>query len=289
MPLNKSPLTVQTGAAVSQGLNVVALVSIGMHPTSGRQRRAELDARAVEQGLRLIHTPATPQHPAHTLDVVHCGSTDTPALKQYAGMGLPHLTILEQPTQNDPLPSLIDYLQTTRADIVLAGMRAESGESSGMLPYLLANTLNMPIINSVAEIISVNQGQVECLQALPRGQRRKVMVNLPCVITVDMAAAAPRQSAFGPGQRASFTSVPVKETADTVRLSWTITPAKPRPKRMKTVKAKTAADRFKAATAKPEQQGGRVIAEESPDNMAHMLIDYLLSEKAISTANKQPN
>ena len=34
-------------------LNIVALVSVGAHPTSGRPRRAEQDARAVELGLRL--------------------------------------------------------------------------------------------------------------------------------------------------------------------------------------------------------------------------------------------
>ncbi|MDO7895166.1 electron transfer flavoprotein subunit beta, partial [Pseudomonas aeruginosa] len=34
-------------------LNIVALVSIGAHPASGRPRRAEQDARAVELGLRL--------------------------------------------------------------------------------------------------------------------------------------------------------------------------------------------------------------------------------------------
>ncbi|MDE2035983.1 MAG: electron transfer flavoprotein subunit beta, partial [Pseudomonas sp.] len=31
--------------------NVISLVSIGAHPTSGRPRRAEQDARAVELGL----------------------------------------------------------------------------------------------------------------------------------------------------------------------------------------------------------------------------------------------
>ncbi|HAQ85137.1 MAG TPA: electron transfer flavoprotein subunit beta, partial [Pseudomonas sp.] len=35
-------------------LNVITLVSVGAHPTSGRPRRAEQDARAVELGLRLV-------------------------------------------------------------------------------------------------------------------------------------------------------------------------------------------------------------------------------------------
>ena len=38
-------------------LQIVALVSIGAHPSSGRPRRAEQDARAVELGLRLVEMP----------------------------------------------------------------------------------------------------------------------------------------------------------------------------------------------------------------------------------------
>jgi electron transfer flavoprotein beta subunit len=38
-------------------LKVAALVSVGRHPVTGRPRRAEYDARAVEMGLAL----ATPE------------------------------------------------------------------------------------------------------------------------------------------------------------------------------------------------------------------------------------
>jgi len=34
-------------------LDIIALVSIGLHPASNRPRRADHDARAVELGLRL--------------------------------------------------------------------------------------------------------------------------------------------------------------------------------------------------------------------------------------------
>ena len=39
--------------------NVISLVSIGAHPTSGRPRRAEQDARAVELGLPLVRVANT--------------------------------------------------------------------------------------------------------------------------------------------------------------------------------------------------------------------------------------
>jgi electron transfer flavoprotein beta subunit len=253
----------------------VTLVSAGQHPTSGRQRRAEQDSRALELALTLTKA-------AHErLDVVHCGDINEPALRQYAGMGVGNMTVLPHTVDCDPIPALIRYLTDSHADLILTGVRAESGESSGMLPYLLAHSLGMPIINGITDVLSVVDGRAECLQALPRGQRRKVLIDLPCIATVDMAAATPRQSAFGPGQRATFTAVPADGHPDTVRLSWEVTPAKPRPKRLKTVKAKTAAERFKAATAKPDQQGGQVITDKTPDEMAHILIDFLRKEKAI--------
>mgnify|MGYP006168469873 CR=1 FL=1 len=45
--------------------NVISLVSIGAHPTSGRPRRAEQDARAVELGLQMA---------GDKLQVLHAGT-----------------------------------------------------------------------------------------------------------------------------------------------------------------------------------------------------------------------
>ncbi len=50
----------------------VALVSIGAHPASGRTRRAEQDARAVELGLELV---------GDNLHVLHAGNPHEPALQ----------------------------------------------------------------------------------------------------------------------------------------------------------------------------------------------------------------
>ena len=64
------------------GVKVVALVSVGAHPTSGRARRAEQDARAVELGLRLV---------GDKLRVLHAGDPAEEALRGYLGMGVPAL------------------------------------------------------------------------------------------------------------------------------------------------------------------------------------------------------
>ncbi|WOD07706.1 electron transfer flavoprotein subunit beta [Marinomonas sp. GJ51-6] len=259
---------------MSHDVKVFSLLSIGRHPQSGRARRAEQDARAVELGLTLV---------GRDLNLVHAGSAqqDDSVLRQYAGMGLPTLTLLEQEENADILPSLAKFLQNNEAGIVLMGVRAESGESSGMLPYLLAEKLGWPIVSRIADIVDIKEGVADMLLALPRGQRRAVQVALPFIATLDNAASAPRQTAYGSGLRAKIDVVSSESTVDDLVLNWQVSPAKPRPKRMKVVKAKTAADRFKAATAKPAGGGGQVLKEGTPAEKAQAIFDLLLEEKVI--------
>lgn len=255
---------------VFHGLRVSALISVGRHPGSGRARRAETDARAVELGLKLAPT---------ALEVIHAGDAQQPALRAYAGMGLQRIRVLEQSVAADALPVLTRYLRTDMPDIVLTGVKAENGESSGLLPYLLAEALGCPVVTGIADILHIGNGVAEVLQALPRGQRRALRVPLPFVASVDMAAATPRQSAYGPGSRAEMKALANSGAVlDEVRSGWSESPARKRPKRLKVVKAKTAADRFKAATAKSQAAGGQVLRDKPAAEMAQAVFDLLLEE-----------
>ncbi|WCN08992.1 electron transfer flavoprotein subunit beta [Marinomonas mediterranea] len=252
--------------------NVISLVSIGRHPQSGRARRSEQDARALELGLKLSGT---------NLRVAHAGNPEDAVLRQYAGMGLKEMTVLKQSIEVDVIPSLRHYIESQSAQIALLGVRSESGESSGMVPYILAESLGWPIVSRVADIVSVENGIAEVLLALPRGQRRAVSVRLPFIATVDNAAPAPRQTAYGPAQRAKIDVIDVPEVQDELRVNWSEAPAKPRPKRLKVVKAKTAAERFKAATAKAQGGSGKVMSDESAEEKAQAIFDLLIEEKVI--------
>ncbi len=258
----------------NDNLSVISLVSIGEHPTSRRSRRADQDARAIELGLKLV---------GDNLRTLHAGQvSDDPiqqtALRSYLGMGLSKINLLEIPEQADAIPVIVAHLKHKNIDIILTGVRAENGESSGMLPYLLAEELGMSMITSIADILSVDKinKQAEILQALPRGQRRKIKVDLPFVASVDMAAAQPRQSAFGPAMRGQFQVTLGDVFADQKLPLWQTTDAKKRPKRLKIVKAKTAADRFKAATAKASTSGGKVV--HGVDESAQAIFDLLVEE-----------
>ena len=250
-------------------LNIVALVSVGAHPTSGRPRRAEQDARAVELGLRLA---------GERLQVLHAGDPQQEALRAYLGMGLEQIKILEQLAHSDALPVLAEYLADSSAQLVLTGSQAETGEGSGMLPYLLAEQLGWPLVVGLAAVEQVSNGVAQVLQALPRGQRRRLQVRLPFVASVDNAAPNARQSAFGPARRGLLTAEEVELVADPLFANAQLQPAKPRPKRLKVIKAKTGAERMKAATAKASGGGGQVLKDVSPQAGAEAIFKLLLEE-----------
>ena len=250
-------------------LNTIALVSIGAHPASGRPRRAEQDARAVELGLRLS---------GDRLQLLHAGDPKEDALRAYLGMGLGDITVLEQAPGSDALPALATYLDNAGAQLVLTGSQAETGEGSGMLPYLLAERLGWPLVVGLAEVEKVENGMAQVLQALPRGQRRRLQVRLPFIASVDNAAPVARQSAFGPARRGQVQGRETALVADSLLAEAQLQPARPRPKRLKMIKAKTGAERMKAATAKASGGGGQVLKDASPQAGAEAIFKLLLDE-----------
>ncbi|WP_210712902.1 electron transfer flavoprotein subunit beta [Pseudomonas sp. MWU349] len=252
--------------------NVISLVSIGAHPTSGRPRRAEQDARAVELGLQLA---------GDKLQVLHAGDVAEPALRAYLGMGLEQLHVLEQPAGADALPILTQYLRDAGVQVVLTGSQAETGEGSGMLPFLLAENLGWPLVVGLAQIESLADGVAHVLQALPRGQRRRLKVRLPFLATVDNAAPKPRQSAYGPARRGVLQADQVVVVEDELFTGSSLQPAKPRPKRLKVIKAKSGADRMKAATAKASGGTGQVLKGVSPEAGAEAILKLLIEEGVV--------
>lgn len=260
-----------------KALDMCVLVSLGRHPLTGRPRRADHDARGVELALGIES-----QHANARLELVHAGSCSTDsetALRSYPGMAsLPSMTLLEQEEGADVIPVLGDYLAQREPQLVLTGCRAECGEGSGLLPYALAERLGWPVVNNLAAIEHIENGVATVLQALPRGQRKRLQVRLPAILSVDSAAPAPRQSAFGPARRAQFDAQALASEPDTELAQWSFSAARKRPKRLKIVKATSARERFKAAAAKAEGGSGQVLDGVSADQGADAILKLLNEE-----------
>ena len=259
---------------MSHKLNVACLVSVGRHPASGRDRRSQVDACAVQMGLALA---------GKELDMGHVGDAANPALRSYLGMGLASMTVIEQAATADVLPSLVDYLQKENADIILMGMRTEQGEASGMLPYALAAQLGVPLVSGIVAVEEAAQGGYLVTQALARGQRRQLHVAGRFIASVDVAAPAGCQSAFGAAKRGQIETAAGNAANDEETSAWEVREAAKRMKRIGKAKAKgkSAAERFKAATAAAPSKGGQVMVNESITEKAEAVYRLLKEEKVV--------
>lgn len=248
-------------------LEIAVLLSIGRHPASGRARRADFDARALELALRLGGDTR--------VHAIHAGDPREPALADYLGMGLATLTVLHQPAGTDVLPALAQHLIELKPALLLAGSVAEAGAASGMLPYLLARQLGATLLPAVSEL-SLGTGRIEALQALARGRRRRLAAGLPCVVTVDRAGPAPRQIAFAAARRGRIVTrdlPPGPQLPKDVRE----VPARLKPKRLKVMAGGNAAERLRAAT-QMQAGRGRLMVDPPAGEAAQAIYDYLRAE-----------
>jgi electron transfer flavoprotein beta subunit len=255
-------------------IDIAVLLSIGQHRASGRRCRADLDGRALEMALQL--------KPETRLHGIHAGNPEEPALADYLGMGLESLTVLRQPPGVDVFPVLVEHLVGLKPGLLLTGSAAEIGEGSGLLPYLLARRLGAALLPAIAEIVSLDEGYLDALQALPGGRRRRVRARWPCVATVDRAAPAPRQSAFAKARRGRIIVLDhpagPPETLEARQI-----PARAKPRRLKIMTGLSAGERLRAAT---ELQAGRskLLIDPPPEEAARVIYEYLQAERII-----QPN
>ena len=259
---------------------VAVLLSVGRHPASGRARRAPLDARALELALRL---------PDAEIHAIHTGDPAEAALRDYLGMGLERLTVLAASPGSDPVPALIAYLGALAPDMVIAGSRAEGGEDSGMLPYLIGQGLGHAIVADVAGI-SIVDGWAALTQALPHGRRRLMETRLPTVAIVNAAAPEPRQSAFARARRGIVESITIEAPADGILESCEIRPWRPRPKPMRVPTGGSALDRLKAMT-ETKSGAGKLLIQPTAEAAARAIYDYLMEKRLIreARASREPS
>lgn len=205
---------------------IVVLLSAGRHPVSGRLRRATCDARALSAAL------------ATGLPVVglHAGEPGD-FLRDYLGMGPIRAISLDIPDHGDPIPALVACLSRLAPRLVMAGARAETGEGSGLVPYLVAHALHLPVVPAIISL-EVRGERADILQALPGARRRRLSAVGPLVATVDEHGPPLRQIAHARARRAiieraqPLPSELPSVTGQSLMPPSTDRPARPRPRRI---------------------------------------------------------
>jgi electron transfer flavoprotein beta subunit len=257
----------------ANGPEIAVLVSVGRNPTSARPRRADRDARALELALRV----ALPER----ISVVHAGDCRALVLKDYLGMGVPRLTCVEVLQGDDPLPALAAWLEVHDPRLVLAGTTAETGESSGMVPYWLAHRLNLRLVPAIVSL-QLTGATAELTQAVRGGRRRRLVSPLPLIATVGERAPAPRLPTFGQARRGLLETVSAAASTDE-RSSWVGRPARERPSRAMQSISGNATDRFRILRGEtmPSDEGNsadRPLVGLDPDGAAARILRYLRDE-----------
>lgn len=252
-------------------LNVIVLVSVGRHPVSGRERRAEDDARA----LALARSLTDRSH----ITVLHAGDPDAPALTEYLGVGADRIEVLPVPAECDVIPGLAATIANREPDIVLTGGQAERGESSGMLPYAVAKRADLALAAGITHIETSGDNELRLQQALPGGQRRALAAPRPLLATVDPAAVRIPAFVYARTRRGEIVTLEAPEEMPGLEQPEP-QPARRRPKRISTGGSnQSAAARLKAA-AGAQSAGGQQIETDEPDEAAGAILEFL-EDKAV--------
>lgn len=257
---------------MTRPLKVVVLVSPARHALSGQPVRSVSDAAAFELGCSLV----TPDR----LAVLCAGLTTSAQLNDYLGLGAVAIEVLTVADPHDVLPALLARLQGV--DVVLCGMRSDGQFASGMLPYLLAEGLQVPLVGDVLEA-ELAGTTLTLRQFLPKGMRRRLEVATPVVLAVHARAPQTRQYAYARARAGHvFYTAPIGG-ATTAPLAWQFDAVTRRPRTLKAQVAQSGHSRMLGAIggADSAASGGRVVKEGSAQQKAKVLLDYLREHRLI--------
>jgi electron transfer flavoprotein beta subunit len=262
------------GTASGSGANTITvLVSTAVHPLSGRPCTSRNDTLALETARQLS---------GGALRTLHVGDPQDAALPDYLAFGANCVEVLPVAPGDDAIAALAERVHS--AKLVLCGTRAQSGESSGMLPYLLAAALKRPILADVLEAQLVGDS-VKVTQFLPKGRRRTVTVSLPAIIAVHpLATAAPRYAYARrvAGRIETLTSLTSDASAAASRPSpWTLESVDRVPVKLRASDRRSGHARMLAATA-AASRGGQVVTEGSDVEKAQAVLAYLREHDLIA-------
>lgn len=257
-------------------MKIVVLLSAGHHPVSGAPVLPRVEAQAIRIAASLGEAVG-----------LHAGP-DADAVREALGLGLTRIEHIALSEHRDPVPALAARLAVMAPDLVLAGRRGQGGAESGVVPYALAEALDLLLIPDMVAV-SAAEDTLTLDQSLGRGALRRVSVRGPVLATVHPDAAAPLAYAFGKARRGTIELVgAAATTADIPEAVMEERPYRRRPKLVKGAPTGgSAAERLKAATGEGgSATKGRLLVEPDPEEAAREILAYLRQIGVLAESSK---
>jgi electron transfer flavoprotein beta subunit len=255
--------------------HITTLVSAGRHPVSAEPRHCHNDSLAMTIGLDMAKSISAKHH------VLHAGNPDNKALSEYLALGAGQIDVIPISDDTDVVDCLATQLN--HADLILTGSRAESGEDSGLLPYLLAEKIGIPlVVNALA--IKVKANTIEVLQFLPKGKRRHVTVKLPAIIAIHPLAPASLKFSYARQISGAIKTLPVPYTSTSTsvhKTQWQTLASIRKPIKLKAPENKSGHDRMMSAISS-ESKGGAVVNNGNSVEKAQVILGYLREHRLIN-------
>ena len=254
---------------MSKPLSVAVLISAGRHPISGSPRACRGDAVAMALGAKLS---------GGSLRFVHAGNPSDPALQDYLALGAGRVDVLSEADGRNCIAILAAHLKGT--DVILTGSRAEHGAGSGLLPYLLAQTLGRPIVASVLDV-QIESGEAHIRQFLPKGKRRAIASALPLVLAVH--PLAPATLAYAHARRCAgriAVVAPIPAPGSVATEPWAVDPVPRRPIPLRAHETRDGHARM-VSYVESQAKSGAVAFDGSPVDKAQILLTYLRDHRLV--------
>lgn len=253
---------------------IVTLLSVAHHPLSGREIYSTNDGRALQLALQLN----APRHKA-----VHVGDKGCPALEGYLGMGLDKIYCLDGGKDNkkyDVCSLLSSFIQQENPALVICGTRAQGGMASGMLPYILARELQLPLISGILHA-SRQDDKIKLVQFLPRGKRRDLTADLPLILVVHPNAPLDIMFAWARAQAGSvLASETTQQEISQLCGDWEYSELRKGRKRLAISSGKSGFERMQRALSM-QGGGGQIIKDGSSADKAKIAFDFLRGKNLV--------
>lgn len=248
-------------------LRIGVLAAIGRNPVSGAPRPNPDDVVALELARGL----------GPDVTLLHAGDSTEAAIGDYLAYGATRVDAVPSPAGTDVASTLAERL--AGFDLILTGSRSEGGEGSGLVPYLVAERLGLPIVGQALEV-TVADGHAEVTQFLPKGQRRKVRVQLPAVIAIHPMAPVTPRYAYARRAAGRVVPQPAPQAVELGAVVWRVAPATKKPVKFKAAETKAGHARMLSAIV-TEARGGAVINTGTPADKAQAILAYLREHRLI--------